>query len=439
MYKTSKEDDIETYIAERRSLSLHEDDFLQATSSASFTKIDDLAAAGINIDEESLDEQEYPDGGMKAWLVVLGSFVAHFLVYGMVYSFGVYNSYYRDLGVGSGYQVAMIGSVGIASIDFLGLISSSVAERFGFRPVIFVGTIVMALGLLLSSFTTSLPLLILTQGIVFGIGASFVYLPAVSLPSQWFLKRRGLATGIAVSGSGFGGLCWSRLDLRITAIICVVGMLPFVPFMKTRIPPRKGKTSYEFLKKAGFYCLFFACFWASFCEFVSVDFLTVFASQRVGLTLSDGATIMSVYNGFNIVGRLAMGFFSDHYLGPLNTMMLCLWLTVVSVFAWLAGTSFVSLAGVAAAIGFFDGGFWALFPVATMEMFGTEGSLVTMLATMYTFVTFANFGSPPLSGFIEERYGWDWMIVYGGCLAVLAAVAGSAARFVHSKVLFTKV
>ncbi|KAJ3080217.1 hypothetical protein HDU99_008969, partial [Rhizoclosmatium hyalinum] len=239
MYKTSKEDDIETYIAERRSLSLHEDDFLQATSSASFTKIDDLAAAGINIDEESLDEQEYPDGGMKAWLVVLGSFVAHFLVYGMVYSFGVYNSYYRDLGVGSGYQVAMIGSVGIASIDFLGLISSSVAERFGFRPVIFVGTIVMALGLLLSSFTTSLPLLILTQGIVFGIGASFVYLPAVSLPSQWFLKRRGLATGIAVSGSGFGGLVFSLLTgrllesvglawtLRITAIICVVGMLPF--------------------------------------------------------------------------------------------------------------------------------------------------------------------------------------------------------------------
>ncbi|KAI9341361.1 major facilitator superfamily domain-containing protein [Obelidium mucronatum] len=375
----------------------------------------------------------------------MGSFVAHFLVYGMVYSFGIYNSYYLDLQVGSSYQVAMIGSIGIASLDILGILSSTLSERLGFRPVIFIGTVILSLGLFLSSFTTSLPLLILSQGLLFGVGASFVYFPAVSLPSQWFLTRRGLATGIAVSGSGFGGLVFSLLTarmlesiglawtLRVTAATCLILMSVFVPFMKTRIPPRKGKTSYTFLKKFGFYCLFLACFFGSFCEYVSVDFLALYAQQKVGLSLNDGGVIMSIYNGFNILGRLATGFGSDHFMGPLNSMVFCMWCTVVAVFAW------VILCAVSAVIGFFDGGFWCMFPIAVVEMFGMDGSLVTMLATLYTFVTFANFGSPPLAGFIQDHYGMEWMIVYAGGLAVLAAVAGTMARFVHSRVVFSKV
>ncbi|KAJ3026673.1 UNVERIFIED_CONTAM: hypothetical protein HDU68_005259 [Siphonaria sp. JEL0065] len=428
-------------------------EFLHATSTSKPTAKFDLQF----IDDDANDEVEFPDGGLQAWLVVVGSFVAHFLVYGIVYSFGIYNSYYADMNthiynqIGSSSQVAMIGSIGIASVDFLGMLSSTLSERFGFRPVIFIGTVVLSLGLFLSSFTTSLPLLIATQGILFGVGASFVYFPAVSLPSQWFLKKRGLATGIAVSGSGCGGLVFSLLSarlletiglawtLRVTAIICLVLMSIFVPFMKTRIPPRKGKTSYTFLKKFGFYCLFFACFFGSFCEFVSVDFLTVYAQQRVGLSLNDGGVIMSIYNGFNILGRLAMGFGSDKLMGPLNGMILSMWLTVVAVFAWLSATSFGSLCAVSAAIGFFDGGFWCLFPIAVVEMFGMDGSLVTMLATLYTFVTFANFGSPPLAGLIQDHYGMEWMIVYAGGLAIFAAVAGTAARFVHSSVVFAKV
>ncbi|KAJ3026674.1 UNVERIFIED_CONTAM: hypothetical protein HDU68_005260 [Siphonaria sp. JEL0065] len=401
--------------------------------------------------EPELQEPDlFPDGGVQAWLVVFGAFTAH-CVYGITYSFGIYNSYYSDLGIGSASQIAMIGSLGSAAVDGIGLISSTLAEKYGFRQVMFAGTILLSLGLFLSSFTTSLPLLILTQGLMFGVGSSLIFFPAVSLPPQYFLKKRGLAMGITVAGTGCGGLAFSILSsklldsiglawtLRITALISFVLMVATIPFMKTRITPTKGKKDYSFLKKPGFYALFFACFFFCFCEFVAVDFLTLFGQQRIGLTLQDGGAIMSIYNGSNIIGRLVVGFCSDRFLGPFNGLVLSIWFTVVATFAWMAASSFMGLAVASAAIGFFDGGFWCLFPVAVAEMFGMDSSLVTMLATLFTLLAIPTFASPPISGLIGDAYGMDMLVVYAGSLAVLSAVAGTVSRFIQSSVFYTKV
>ncbi|KAI9341360.1 major facilitator superfamily domain-containing protein [Obelidium mucronatum] len=362
----------------------------------------------------------YPDGGIQAWLVVLGAFIAH-CVYGITYSFGIYNSYYTNLEIGNSYSIAMIGSIGSAA------------------------------GYSYPHSRHQLPLLILTQGLMFGIGASFIFFPAVSLPAQYFLKRRGLAMGIAVSGTGCGGLVFSILSsklldgigmawtLRVTAIICLVLMMAVIPFMKTRITPRKGATDYSFLKRSGFYFMFFACFFVCFCEFVSIDFLTAFGQQVIGLSLQDAGVIMSFYNGFNILGRLVIGYCSDRFLGPFNGMVLCLWCTVVSVFAWIFASSFGSLAVVSSMIGFWDGGFWCLFPVAVAEMFGMDSSLVTMLATLFTLLAIPTFASPPISGLISDAYGMDWLVIYAGILAVFAAGAGTAARFSQSSLFFARV
>lgn len=67
------------------------------------------------------------------------------------------------------------------------------------------------------SFANQLWQLYLTQGMLFGIGAAFCFAPSVTLPSQWFYKRRGLATGIAVSGSGIGGVVLSPLTQHLIA------------------------------------------------------------------------------------------------------------------------------------------------------------------------------------------------------------------------------
>jgi hypothetical protein len=126
---------------------------------------------------------------------------------------------------------------------------------------VFFGACFIFAGLFLASFSNQLYQYYLTQGILYGIGASFTYFvslspftcimlyanncfgkPAVSIPSQWFDKRRGLATGIAVSGSGVGGLLLSIATaqllnsvglgwtLRITAIFAFGLFSTSIPF-----------------------------------------------------------------------------------------------------------------------------------------------------------------------------------------------------------------
>ncbi|KAJ3073789.1 hypothetical protein HDU98_000709 [Podochytrium sp. JEL0797] len=46
----------------------------------------------------SIEYDEFPDGGLQAWLIIVGSFVAHFVVFGNIYAFGVYNSFYANIG-----------------------------------------------------------------------------------------------------------------------------------------------------------------------------------------------------------------------------------------------------------------------------------------------------------------------------------------------------
>jgi MFS family permease len=67
---------------------------------------------------------------------------------------------------------------------------------------------------------------------MFGIGGSFLYFPCLTAPQQWFTTKRGLAVGVAMSGSGIGGLIISnivqaciihlgyRWALRITGFVC---------------------------------------------------------------------------------------------------------------------------------------------------------------------------------------------------------------------------
>lgn len=67
-----------------------------------------------------------------------------------------------------------------------------------------------------------------------GVGASLVWFPCVSAAQQWFSRRRGLSVGIAISGSGFGGLILSNViqaaidNLGYRWALRIVGFISFV-------------------------------------------------------------------------------------------------------------------------------------------------------------------------------------------------------------------
>ncbi|KAJ3207589.1 S-adenosyl-L-methionine-dependent tRNA 4-demethylwyosine synthase [Entophlyctis luteolus] len=399
---------------------------------------EDFLAADSTAPAEDAKLASFPDGGFAAWIIVFGSFVAHFVVYGAVYSFGIYNSYYAELRIGSAFEIAMIGSVGAGVIDGIGILSGILSERIGCRPMLLIGSVILFIGLFASSFTTSVPLLILTQG---SVSLATARIQSVKFQGSYMELNRGFATGISVAGTGFGGLFFSAVtpvmiesiglawSLRCTAIISFLCMMIVTPFMRTRLESTRSKADFSFLKMKAFYFLLLACFFANFVMFIPLDFLPVFAQQEMNLSLSDQSTVMIVYNACNIVGRVVMGFASDRFLGPLNSLALSMWITVASVFWWLGVARFGELLAFGAVNGFFDGAFWGLFPVVVAHLFGADASLATMLATLYTLLAVGNFGSPPLAGFIEQTYGLRWMIVYAGAVSVLAALFGVAARY----------
>ncbi|KAF9343794.1 hypothetical protein BGX26_005196, partial [Mortierella sp. AD094] len=177
-----------------------------------------------------------PDGGLRAWLVVIGSFLIHCYCFAPTeYIFGIFELKYLELYPSSSHgSIAFIGTLGSSMTYFAGFVSGVYADKVGYRTTALLGTCLMALALILASFADQIWQLYLSQGVLLGIGASLVYYPAIGAPSHWFDAKRGLALGLAVSGTGFGGLGLApatqammdaigvKWTLRVLALICVV-------------------------------------------------------------------------------------------------------------------------------------------------------------------------------------------------------------------------
>ncbi|KAF9186638.1 hypothetical protein BGZ51_001826 [Haplosporangium sp. Z 767] len=176
------------------------------------------------------------EGGVQGWLAVLGSMLIHCFVFAPTeFVFGIFELHYHHVFQDStASSIAFVGTTGSAITYIAGFLSGMVADRFGFIPTAFAGTIIMTLSLVLASFSTQLWHLYVTQGVMFGIGASFAYYPAIAVPSQYFVKNRGLVIGIAVAGTGLGGFVLAplthalidRVDvfwtLRILALLILI-------------------------------------------------------------------------------------------------------------------------------------------------------------------------------------------------------------------------
>ena len=109
------------------------------------------------------------------------------------------------MGVGSTVNVCM---------NFFTSISPLLAP-LGARLTMTIGSVLMSLGIILASFSTEVWHLYLTQGALFGIGSSLIYMSIVTVIPQWFTAKRGTAMGIITAGTGFGGLALSPMVISL--------------------------------------------------------------------------------------------------------------------------------------------------------------------------------------------------------------------------------
>ena len=150
------------------------------------------------------------DAGWR-WMVVLGSFMAYYIADGWSYSFGVFYpellGYFKE---GKG-KTALIAAFLYGTPMLISPIVCALTTAYGCRYITCVGGLVTGLSLAAGYFAASVNMLCVTTGILSSIGLSMTYIPSLFIVTFYFERWRGLATGLAVTGSGLGAFAFPPL------------------------------------------------------------------------------------------------------------------------------------------------------------------------------------------------------------------------------------
>ncbi|KAK6753376.1 hypothetical protein RB195_012769 [Necator americanus] len=152
-----------------------------------------------------------PDGGW-GWVVVVGSFLIHVVADGFVYSFGVLVHHlieeFKSDNTMSSFIISILTGLTLGS----GPLASAICNKYGCRITAIIGACISIAGCAASVFATAMWHIIVSVGVVMGIGFGLMYCPAIVAVTMYFERRRSLATGIAVAGAGFGTMIFSPIN-----------------------------------------------------------------------------------------------------------------------------------------------------------------------------------------------------------------------------------
>ncbi|PBK89520.1 MFS general substrate transporter [Armillaria gallica] len=386
------------------------------TSSSS----DTCVVSGVSDQDDLIDahKDSSPDGGY-GWVCVFCSFVVHFFALGIESSWGVYQSHYftsHDLGPISSSDLAWVGSIQATGQPLVGILAGILARRIGYRLTGFIGTCIMCIGLISASFSTHVWHLYLTQGVLFGVGSGFAFIPAVCIPSQWFTKHRGLATGIAASGYGIGGLLLSPLTqrlidlmgfrwaLRITGLMTLVALGVADIFLLPRAsakPATKVDKTLMMDKVFLFLCSIGLLSGPGF--YVPIFYVPDYAVNKLERSAQDGANAAALISAFSAAGRVLVGIVGDR-LGHLPILSLCQCMGGIAQMAiWPFAGSLSGLMAFSSIYGFFTGGYVSLYPVVAADLYGVEG-LASITGIMFSSFVPGTLLGPPVSGAILDAH-----------------------------------
>ncbi|XP_046650396.1 monocarboxylate transporter 12-like isoform X2 [Daphnia pulicaria] len=151
-----------------------------------------------------------PDGGF-GWIITVASLLCLLISDGILLSFGLILSELRYVFDEPAVKIAWIFSIENATSLISGPIASALSNKFGFRAVVISGSLLGFVGLLTSTFAFSVETLFFTLGVLLGTADGLVYTPIVVGVGFYFDKRRALATGITLCGSGAGAFVFAPL------------------------------------------------------------------------------------------------------------------------------------------------------------------------------------------------------------------------------------
>ncbi|KAH6576427.1 hypothetical protein BASA50_002328 [Batrachochytrium salamandrivorans] len=353
------------------------------------------------------------------WVIVAAGFMINVVTIALPASYGVFQQAYKELpefAGASSVAIAFIGSLGGAGLPLFSIPAGHLSDKYGPRIVCLSGAFLVFISMMLASFSTALWQMIITQGLLFGIGTSLSHIPGISILPDWFIKRRGLATGIAVAGSGLGGLMlgpvlrilisnvgW-RWTLRIISLAGGSILALCSLFLRVRTFRKPSKRShFSNFKDPIFLRLYGVAVIYSFAYFVPFFYIPTYV-LKFGMNIEQGALLVGILSGASGLGRVTLGFASD-YIGHINTLTGCLVLSTLSILLiWPFSTSFGSVLIFVLVYGYFIGGFICLTSTVTAQLFGAKGNIATVTGMIFNGYLFGDLFGTPIAGAIIDHF-----------------------------------
>ncbi len=351
-------------------------------------------------------------------LVVLGALVIQ-LCLGAIYAWSVFtpklNAAVADGGFGfTATQTQVVFSVGLVTFAVVMVLAGRWQAKAGPRLVALTGGILLGLGYILAKFLgASFAGQVVCIGLIGGAGIGLAYVCPIAVGMKWFPDKKGMITGLAVAGFGFGALIWIKLAgswghlidsmgvLNVFGLYGIVFLIAVSLASLTMVNPPKGwlpagytppapggnlkkgisgheMTPSQMLRTPQFYLLWIVFVFSGMAGLMTIGIIKLFgidALEANGMTAVEASAIagtaMAVfYSLANGIGRIVWGTLSDKLGRKMSIFIMTATQGVMMLlFYYMGGTPGLLFLG-AAIIGFNFGGNFSLFPTATADFFG---------------------------------------------------------------------
>jgi sugar phosphate permease len=348
------------------------------------------------------------------YLVVMASFLAILVMYGTFHTFGVF---FKPVLTEFGWtRAATAGAFSLRSLvhGLLSVVSGRLNDKFGPRLLISSCGFLLGLGYILMSQIGAIWHIYLFYGVMVGAGMGSGFVPIYSTVARWFVRKRGLMTGVVAAASGVGAVIMPPLASRLiiaydwrTAYI-IVGLIALVftilaaqffkrdPSKIGLLPDGANGEKKENLATAGSslrealhnkqlwqLCAIVAC------SFFGVGVVTVHIvahATEVGMSATSAANVLAVVGGLSIAGRVIMGNATDR-IGSRLALIINSVVMTVPLFSLIGAKEAWMLYLLGAVFGFAFGGSVSLQSTTVAELFGLSShgvilGVVTLSATI---------------------------------------------------------
>lgn len=366
-----------------------------------------------------------PDGGTRAWLVMLASFFCNGVIFGVINTYSViYVELQKKLeekGVeDASSKAALVGSLTIGTTFFLSPVAGILTDKIGIRLTTFIGGLMASGGMFLSSFVTDkVEAMYITYGIVFGVGASLAYTPSLVILGHYFQRYMGLVNGFVTAGSStftmimpyiidfllrnFGLiLCFRCLSVFMCIIMASALLFKPIPLIKCTDDKKEFMTliNTDIWKQKKYVIWALTIPVALFGYFVPYVHMVKFVQDK--FPQSDGKSLVFCIGVASGTGRLIFGKIADNRrVDRVLLQQLSFFLIGLLTILMTKSPSFVLLQIIALGMGVFDGCFISLLGPIAFDLCGQEGA-GQAIGFLLGFCSIPLTIGPPIAGMIYD-------------------------------------